>query len=166
MKNIFSHGLNGFNGLNPLNPFNPWLKTTTVLCLIGLVWGCKVGPKYRTPTAPVPPAFKEPLPSNWKTATPQDGTLRGDWWTMFNDPQLNDLEAQVNISNQSVAMAEAQFRGARAAVRAARAGLFPTLSVGGSVNRTGGGGKGSAAIVGAGNTVHAGGGTLYSLPLD
>src|ERR1051326_9429583 len=53
-------------------PTVPWLKPVAVLCLIGLVWGCKVGPKYKTPTAPVPPAFKEPLPSNWKTANPQD----------------------------------------------------------------------------------------------
>src|ERR1051325_8700144 len=88
-----------------------------LLCLLFcLSSACKVGPKYKTPTAPVPPAFKEPLPSNWKTANPQDGTLRGDWWTIFGDSQLNDLETQVNISNQSVAVAEAQFRGARAAV--------------------------------------------------
>jgi NodT family efflux transporter outer membrane factor (OMF) lipoprotein len=85
---------------------------------------------------------------------------------MFSDPQLNELEAQVNISNQTIAAAEAQFREARAAVRAARSGLFPTLTLGGSVTRTGGGSGGNRAIVGAGNTVHAGGGTLYSLPLD
>src|SRR5579872_7086809 len=114
MKRIFSHGLNGFNGLgafdnsipapNPLNPFNPWLKILTVLSLLGLVWGCKVGPTYKTPTAPVTSIFEEPLPSNWKTATPQDGTLRGDWWTMFGDSQLNALEKQVDISNQNVAV--------------------------------------------------------------
>src|ERR1051326_8165481 len=147
-------------------PTVPWLKPVAVLCLIGLVWGCKVGPKYKTPTAPVPPAFKEPLPSNWKTANPQDGTLRGDWWTIFGDSQLNDLETQVNISNQSVAVAEAQFRGARAAVRAARSGLYPTLTVDGAATRTGSGNKGNSAILGAGNTVRTGGGTFYSLPFD
>jgi NodT family efflux transporter outer membrane factor (OMF) lipoprotein len=85
---------------------------------------------------------------------------------MFGDPQLNDLEAQVNISNQTVAVAEAQFRGARAAVRAARSGLFPTLTVNGAATRTGSGSKGNSGVIGAGNTVHAGGGTFYSLPFD
>jgi NodT family efflux transporter outer membrane factor (OMF) lipoprotein len=141
-------------------------KTLTVLCLLGLVWGCKAGPTYKTPAAAVPPAFKEPLPSNWKTATPEDGTLRGDWWTMFRDSQLNELEAQVDVSNQNIAVAEAQFRGARAAVRAARSGLFPTLTVSASGIKTGSGGRGGSAIVGAGNTVHTGGGTFYSLPFD
>src|SRR5256885_13635815 len=138
------------------------ISKVLLLCLVSCLFStCSIGPKYRTPTAPVPPAFKEPLPSSWKTAAPQDGTLRGDWWTMFGDPQLNDLEAQVNVSNQTIAVAEAQFRGARAAVRAARSGLFPTLTVGGSATTTGGGG--SRAIVGAGNTVRSGGGTFYSL---
>src|ERR1041385_645953 len=149
-------------GFCPISKFS-FLALCTVCCLLS---ACKVGPKYKTPTAPVPPAFKEPLPSNWKTAAPQDGTLRGDWWAMFNDPQLNDLEAQVDISNQTVAVAEAQFRGARAAVRAARSGLFPTLTVNAGATRSGSGTRGGAAILGGGNTVHAGGGTFYSLPFD
>src|SRR5215471_20709180 len=136
--------------MNPLNPFNPWLKTFTVFCLLGFVFGCKVGPKYKTPTAPTTPTFKEPPPANWKTATPHDDTLRGNWWEMFCDPQLNDLESQVNVSNQNIALAEAQFRGARAAVRAARSGLFPTLTVSPQGTRTGGGGGGGGnrAVVG------------------
>src|SRR5437762_11885435 len=104
-----------------------------LLCLVSCLFStCSIGPKYRTPTAPVPPAFKEPVPSSWKTATPQDGTLRGNWWEMFGDPQLNDLEAQVNVSNQNIAAIEAQFRSARAAIRVARAGLFPTLTATGA----------------------------------
>jgi len=83
---------------------------------------------------------------------------------MFGDPQLNDLEAQVNVSNQNIAAAEAQFRGARAAIRAARAGLFPTVTVNGASTTTGGGSN--RATLGAGNTVRAGGGTFYSLPFD
>src|SRR2546422_11492514 len=67
------------------------------LCLL-LLSACSVGPKYKTPAAPVPPAFKEPPPANfkengeWKQAAPQDDSIRGDWWEIFGDPQLNDLE--------------------------------------------------------------------------
>jgi NodT family efflux transporter outer membrane factor (OMF) lipoprotein len=149
------------------------------LCVFLSLWllpvfsACAVGPKYKTPAAPVPPAFKEQPPENfketgqsnqWKPANPQDDTIRGDWWAMFEDPQLNDLEAQVNISNQNIAAAEAQFRAARAAVRTARSGLFPTLTANGSATRTGG--SGNRATLAAGNVVRSGGGTFYSLPLD
>jgi NodT family efflux transporter outer membrane factor (OMF) lipoprotein len=114
---------------------------------------------------PPPPTFKED--GHWKTATPQDDTLRDDWWEMFGDPQLNELEAQVNISNQNIAAAEAVFRSARAAVRAARADLFPTISVNPTARVTGSGSGQPSAVVGAGNVVRAGGGnTLYSLPFD
>ncbi|HYR41913.1 MAG TPA: efflux transporter outer membrane subunit [Terriglobia bacterium] len=131
---------------------------------------CSVGPKYKTPPAPVPPAFKEPPPDNfketdqWKPAAPRDDTLRGNWWEMFGDTQLNDLEAQVNTSNQNIAAAEAQFRAARAAVQAARSGLFPTLTLNAGTTRSGGGGN--RAVVGAGNVVRASSGTFYTFPLD
>ena len=126
---------------------------------------CSVGPKYRKPAAPAPAAFKEPPPNQWKEAKPQDDTLRGDWWEIFADPQLNDLEAQVNVSNQTVAAAEAQFRAARAAVRVARAGLFPTVTVGPSATFTGSGSS-NRAVLGAGNVVRAGSSSSYALPLD
>ena len=143
-----------------------------VFCLLCFCFlsACSVGPKYKTPAAPVPPAFKEPPPDNfketdqWKPAVPQDDKLRGNWWEMFGDQQLNDLEAQVNVSNQNIAAAEAQFRAARAAVGAARSGLFPALTANGSATRTGG--SGNRSVLGAGNVVRSGGGTFYSLPLD
>src|SRR6266513_2610152 len=148
MKRGLSRGLNGWDAVitnciasHPLNPFNPRLKPLTAFCLLVFVCACTIGPKYKTPATPLPPAFKEPPPADWKTATPHDDTLRGDWWEMFGDPQLNDLESQVNVSNQNIAAAEAQFRGARAAVRAARSGLFPTLTVNPAATRTGGGGS-------------------------
>src|SRR5262249_62243352 len=85
------------------------------LCLsIGSLAGCKVGPKYKIPPAPVPANFKEQPPANWKEAQPQDTLLKGNWWEMFGDTQLNALVEQVNISNQNIAEAEAQFRAARA----------------------------------------------------
>jgi len=97
--------------------------------------GCVVGPAYRRPDAPAPPAYKEEPPPGWKEAQPADGVIRGKWWEIFNDPALNHLEEQVNLSNQNVLMAEAQFRQAAAAVGVARSALFPTASA--SVSATG-----------------------------
>lgn len=97
-----------------------------------LLGGCKVGPNYKQPNVPAPPAFKEPPPQSfkeWQQAHPNDGALRGTWWEMYNDPQLNQLEAQVNISNQNVLAAEALFQQARAAVSVAHAQLYPTVTV-------------------------------------
>jgi NodT family efflux transporter outer membrane factor (OMF) lipoprotein len=93
--------------------------------------GCSVGPKYAVPKVQVPAAFKEPLPGAFKEfrpTDPKDDKLKGKWWEAFGDAQLNSLEEQVNISNQNVAQAEAQFREARAAIRAARSQFFPTVS--------------------------------------
>lgn len=98
-------------------------------CLL-LSAGCMVGPNYKKPAAPVPQAFKEPLPAGWKEAQPSDGVIRGKWWEIYNDPQLNALEEQVSITNQNVLEAEANFRAARYAIRIARASLFPTATVG------------------------------------
>jgi NodT family efflux transporter outer membrane factor (OMF) lipoprotein len=108
---------------------------------------CKVGPNYRRPDAPVPPAYKE-LPADapgWKQSTPQDGQNRGVWWAIYNDPELDALERQVNISNQNVKEYEAEYRDAVALLKEARAQLFPTLSISGGVQR-GGGGGGTAAV--------------------
>ena len=69
----------------------------------------------------------------WKTAQPQDQVIRGKWWETFNDPQLNGLEERVDVSNQNLKVAEAQFRQARALVRFYRAGYYPTLTVGPSI---------------------------------
>ena len=99
-----------------------------------LVSGCRVGPEYVRPAAPLAPEFKEALPSNfkasdgWKIAHPSDAQLKGDWWTLFNDSQLNELEGQVDPANQTLKEAEANFRASRAAVRFYRADLAPTVS--------------------------------------
>jgi NodT family efflux transporter outer membrane factor (OMF) lipoprotein len=98
-----------------------------------------VGPQYARPSAPLAPAFKEPLPENfksedgWKPAQPSDAQLKGDWWTLFDDPQLNSLEAQIDPANQTLKQAEANFRAARAAVRFNRASEAPTIGVAPSV---------------------------------
>jgi NodT family efflux transporter outer membrane factor (OMF) lipoprotein len=103
--------------------------------------GCSVGPVYHTPSVQTPAAYKEVTPenekdiANWKTAQPSDDAIRGKWWEVFNDPQLNALEEQVNVSNQSIASAEASFLAARAMVKEARAQLFPTVTTDPSITR-------------------------------
>jgi NodT family efflux transporter outer membrane factor (OMF) lipoprotein len=101
--------------------------------------GCRVGPQYTRPTAPTAPEFKEALPQNfkesdgWKLAQPRDNELKGDWWTMFNDQELNELQTQIEPANQTLKQAEANFRAARAAVRFYRASEAPTVEVAPSV---------------------------------
>src|SRR5271154_4440308 len=105
-------------------------------CLLG---GCMVGPKYHTPSVETPAAYKELTPADfkntdgWKVAQPEDDALRGKWWEIFNDPQLNALEEKVNVSNQNIAAAAASFFAARALVKEARSQLFPTVTTNPSV---------------------------------
>jgi len=96
--------------------------------LLIFMCGCMVGPRHSRPSAPVPPAYKEALPDSWRRAQPNAAVPRGKWWEIYNDPQLNALEEQVNISNQNVLLAEAQYREARDQVRIARSALFPLVS--------------------------------------
>ena len=103
-------------------PIWPLLLLTAVLPVVG----CAVGPKYRTPTTSVPPAYKEA--TNWKTAQPNDQSFGGDWWKIFNDPQLNDLEQQINVSNENLKAAEAQYQQAVAILRYNRADYYPTIT--------------------------------------
>ncbi len=102
-----------------------------------LLAGCMLGPKYKRPLAPMTPAFKEPPPESfkeWKAAQPGDQTIRGNWWELFGEPQLNSLEEQVATSNQSLKVAEARFRQARAMIRFNRAAQFPTISTSPSIS--------------------------------
>jgi NodT family efflux transporter outer membrane factor (OMF) lipoprotein len=97
------------------------------------ICGCTVGPKYNRPSAEVPPAYKEV--GNWKPAQPNDQNLGGNWWEIFQDPQLNSLEAQVNVSNQNLRAAEAQYTQSRAVLRYNRAAYFPSINGGASATR-------------------------------
>ena len=96
--------------------------------------GCTVGPKYHPPVVQPPSAYKEV--GDWKPAQPNDQNLGGSWWTIFQDPQLDALELQVNVSNQNLKAAEAQYRQARAVLRYYRADYFPTLTAAPSATRT------------------------------
>ena len=99
------------------------------ICVLSilLLAGCTVGPNYKRPAAEVPPGYKEV--GDWKPAQPNDQNIGGNWWEIFQDAQLNALEAQVNVSNQNLKAAEAQYTQARAALRYQRADLFPTVAV-------------------------------------
>ena len=105
-----------------------------------LLSGCMVGPNYKTPPAIVAPAFKEKPPASfaeedgWKPAQPGDTKLKGNWWTMFDDAQLNALEAQVDTANQTLKAAEANFRAARAQIGYARSYEAPTIDIGASAS--------------------------------
>ncbi len=104
------------------------------LAVLLLASACTVGPDYKRPAATVPAAYKED--SNWRPAQPSDTSIRGKWWEIFNDPALNALEEQINVSNQTLKAAEAQFLQARAAIRFSRAGFYPVLTVSPSASRT------------------------------
>ena len=96
--------------------------------------GCNLAPHYQQPAVQTPPAFKET--NGWKLAQPSDGVIKGRWWEMFNDPQLNALEEQVAISNQNIVAAFENFMAARAVVKEARSAYYPTVGVDPSFTKT------------------------------
>jgi len=106
----------------------------TLFAGLMLMCGCAVGPRYSRPSAPVPTNYKE-TPQNWKPAQPADQTVRGKWWEIYQDTQLNALEEKINISNQSLKAAQAQFEQARATVRYNRADYYPTITAGVAATR-------------------------------
>ncbi|HET8703159.1 efflux transporter outer membrane subunit [Castellaniella sp.] len=116
------------------------------------VSACAVGPDYQRPVQDVGVAYAHAPEGRWIPADTPPQALPADWWALFGDPVLNDLMDRMPRGNLDLAQAEAQFREARAALDSARAGLFPSLGVSGSVNRAGQG------VSGAGNPA-----TTYSL---
>jgi NodT family efflux transporter outer membrane factor (OMF) lipoprotein len=100
--------------------------------------GCMVGPKYVKPTAPLAPDFREATNwkegDGWKIADPQDSLVRGKWWELYGDAKLNGLEEQVDPSNQTLKIAEANFRQARTAIRFNRAAEAPTIGTSPSIS--------------------------------
>jgi NodT family efflux transporter outer membrane factor (OMF) lipoprotein len=144
-----------------------------ILCMAMLtaaaaLGGCNVGPKYARPPVDSAPAYKElsvpdfAATDGWKLAHPSDSTLHGNWWEIFNEPELNTLETQLNSSNQNIAQAMANLTQARALVKEARAQLFPTLSVGAGITRV----RNPLAGTSAAGTGNASGFNEYSLPFD
>lgn len=124
-------------------PANP--RASLVAAIAGaamLPAACTLGPNYARPAVEAPAAYKEA--QGWKPAQPRDNEPRGNWWSVFNDPQLDALASQVEVSNQTIKAAEARVREARALTQQAQAALFPIVTANASATRSGGrGGTGS-----------------------
>jgi NodT family efflux transporter outer membrane factor (OMF) lipoprotein len=137
-----------------MKPASFWAISMASMCLI-LLSGCTVGPKYTKPSTPAPPAFKESAPAaysqaapgTWQPAQPQDAALKGKWWEIFSEPELNALEEQLDINNQNIAQYFQNFMAARAQVRESRAGYYPTLTAQPSFNRSRSGAGGAGGLV-------------------
>ena len=163
-------------------------RRTLVLCVLALVGGmagCAVGPKYHPPTAPATavPNYKESTVNfqaseGWKVASPQEAMLRGHWWEIFQDPELNALEAQLDINNQNIKQYFENLMEARAVIREARAQYWPTVTTSPSWQRA----RSSATLANTYNTNAPGSSrsnsatgqavssgqqtTIWSLPVD
>jgi NodT family efflux transporter outer membrane factor (OMF) lipoprotein len=147
----------------------------SMLVACGVLGGCVVGPKYHAPAASAPAAYKEtPAPGSdtgdWKVATPQDAMLRGKWWEVFNDAELNSLEDQLNVNNQTIKASFENYMAARALVREARSQYYPTITVGPAISRSrtsGTIGNAAAASGGSGTGTTSSGGVtsgFFELP--
>ena len=117
-------------------------QALAILSCLGLLAGCNLAPVYAQPTVQTPMAFKEQPPQqarpseDWKPAQPRDAMARGRWWEMFQDPDLDALEAQVAVGNQSLAAALAHFQAARAVVKQSQAQYYPTVTAIPAVSRS------------------------------
>ncbi len=138
----------------------------TLIAMV-LFKSCDKAPKYATPSVATPPAFKEITPDtfketkDWKFAHPSDAVIRGKWWEMFSDPQLNALEEQANGANQNIALADANFRAARALIKEARSEYFPTITTSPSIIASRQSGAASHSNVSPGRSA-----VNYTLPFD
>jgi NodT family efflux transporter outer membrane factor (OMF) lipoprotein len=143
-------------------------RTITIALTLLPLSGCKVGPNYKTPAAVTAPSFKEATPASfaandgWKPGQPGDTKLKGDWWSLFHDAQLNELEAKVDSANQTLKAAEADFRAACAQIGYARANEAPTIGVAPSVSTV----RESANQPYFNNTLANNGGGNFALPVD
>jgi NodT family efflux transporter outer membrane factor (OMF) lipoprotein len=133
---------------------NNKLRNSISSLLSLLLAGCSFSPKYVRPSIEVPQKYKET--KGWKIAQPGDATVRGKWWSVFKDAALDKIEEQVGASNQTVALAAANFLSARAVVKQSLSQLFPTIGTSPSVTR-------SHPATGNGISVTT---TQYSLPVD
>jgi NodT family efflux transporter outer membrane factor (OMF) lipoprotein len=112
-----------------------WNRALASVALVSVlsIAGCAVGPKYSRPAVEIPPAYKEVR--DWKPAQPNEQNLGGAWWQIFQDQQLNALEDQINVSNQNLKAAEAQYTQARAVLRYYRADYYPSINAGAAATR-------------------------------
>ena len=166
------------------SPLSVGITLGSALGALSLLSACAVGPDYERPSAPVPSAYKEagkeagimpaaftsvPRPADgWRPGNPQEAG-QGAWWSVFNDPVLDGLMRQVEVSNQNLKASEAAYRQAQAFVEQSRASLFPTLSISGSGQRSGPVGSGRTTTTTRGGSSGSSGGrtvTIYDAALD
>jgi NodT family efflux transporter outer membrane factor (OMF) lipoprotein len=156
----------------PIREFRQMAKALCVAnaaVLCSMLAGCNVGPTYMPPAATAPAAFKESPAQfkevdGWTVAQPQDAALHGKWWEIYNEPELNALEDELNIDNQNIQQAFENFMEARALVREARSQFFPTVTIGGSASRSQ-----ASSSVGSSSTTGVQTGqqsSLFSIPAD
>ncbi len=138
------------------------LRPLTVFIMSVSLGACTLGPDYERPDLPMAAEFKQA--EGWKVANPADVLERGDWWALYGDAELNQLVGRLNVSNQNLAAAEAQYRSARALVRGARSQLFP--SVGGSGGATRAGQGSSTSTTTQSGSSSSGVSESYSVGLD
>lgn len=139
------------------------------LASLALITGCQVGPHYKAPAPPAAtaPNYKESTinfqdTDGWKVASPQDAMIRGNWWEIFHEPELNDLETQLNINNQNIKISFENYMAARAVIAEARAQFWPTLSANPSWNRSKSSGNlRNSSTANTGQTS-----TIWSAPLE
>src|SRR6202142_3368475 len=137
--------------------------------LVGMLSGCVAGPRYPTPAPPPPAAVYKESPAQfsdngpWTVAQPADARLRGKWWEIFNDPELNALEEQLDINNQNIKLFFENFMQARAIVREARAQYFPTLTAAPSITHSRTSANLAPASTGSKPSLQS---SLYSLPVE
>lgn len=156
------------NSLRPNRPRSLGLASSAVL-LLSAVTGCTVGPKYHAPAPPQITAsnYKESTVNfqdadGWKVASPSDAMLRGNWWEVFHEPELNALEDQLNINNQNIKQYFQQYMEARALIAEARSQYWPTITAGPGWSRSK-----SSANLGASSTANQGKqSTIWDAPLD
>lgn len=133
------------------------IRLSLVSMTLLLTTACTLGPDYRRPEAPTPPAFREGAP--WKEATPADALPRESWWEIYGDPVLNDLQRRADAANQSLKAAVARVEQARAAARITETDLYPRIDLDPAVSR----GRTPDALTAVGRGFTS---TVLSVPFD
>ncbi len=135
------------------------------LAFVLFLSSCTVGPNYTKPKLPAAPSYSEPAPASfdqtpgWKTADPRDALMKGKWWEIYKDADLNTLEEQVGPANQTLQVAAANFRQARTQIQVNRSNLYPTIGTGPSIT----GNRSSANVP---NATKGTGYGLFTLPVS
>ncbi len=149
------------------------LAAAAALALVALVSGCNVGPRYHPPTAPTStaPAYKESSVNfkdqdGWKVASPQEAAIRGNWWEIFNEAELNTLEDQLNANNQSIQVAYQNYMAARALIAEARSQYWPTVSFNPAFSRSRSSSNTGNNNNGGNNNNSGSTSSLWALPID